>query len=114
MTDANTFNNLRKWLEQVRPNIEGGAPVALVATKCDAGEEQEEVSRDQIAHFIQEESQGLVMRSFRTSSKSGEGISEVFQWMAEQAAMKNANHLEKDGNRLPREPNTPKKKDCCL
>ena len=39
----------------------------------------------------------MMMRSFRTSSKSGEGILEVFKWMAEQAAMKSAPEVEKEG-----------------
>ena len=116
VTDVSTFNNLRRWLDQVRPSMKEGVPVALVATKCDAGEEQEEVSREQVVRFIEEEGAGMLVRSFRTSSKSGDGIHEVFEWIAEEVSQKNEAYFAKDGQKTQsKEKNRDKmsKFSCC-
>ena len=52
VADVDTFEGMKKWLEQTKAQISDGVPVALVATKCDLGEEHEEVQSERLEDLV--------------------------------------------------------------
>ncbi len=76
-----TLNDLIEWIEIFRQKNEKPTPILLVGTKIDL---LPEVKRDAVNNIAKEFCDNLeLIGPFLTSAKTGEGINEVFQILAE-------------------------------
>jgi len=80
MTDPQSFEKAKYWVDELLQSEEG-CLVYLVGTKLDLTREQggANVSQDEVRQFATK----MNARVFQTSAKTGEGIEDVFQAIAE-------------------------------
>jgi len=74
ITDVNSFNNVRTWIQNLEKNAAGKVSKILVGTKADL-EEQRAVSQEDARALATE----FGMKYYETSSKNSEGVTEVFK-----------------------------------
>ena len=72
ITNKETFNKLKIWLNDVKPKINPGTVMVVAENKIDL-EEKREVSKDLIEEFGEKNE----IEIFSTSAKSGKGVSEM-------------------------------------
>ena len=72
ITNKESFNKLRIWLSDVKPKINPGTVMVVAENKIDL-EEKREVSKDLIEEFGEKNE----IEIFRTSARTGEGVSEM-------------------------------------
>lgn len=77
ITNANTFENIRKWLEQIDRHADEKCKRLLVGTKTDL-KDKREVSFEHGKAFAEE----MGMQFVETSAKINEGILKTFETMA--------------------------------
>jgi Ras-related protein Rab-1A len=78
ITDKNTFQNINKWLEEVK-NFSVGTPLLILCgTKTDL-EEKRVVSYEEAEEYAKTNN----MRFFESSSKNNSNVKEIFELIAE-------------------------------
>jgi Ras-related protein Rab-5C len=79
VNDTKSFDKARDWLARLRKELDNTEmPIALAANKCDQ-EGKPVVDLEEAASFAREH--GLHM--FKTSAKNGDGVDEMFAWLAQ-------------------------------
>ena len=108
ITDQNSFNNIKNWMETINENAGSKMPIVLIGNKCDLNDERK-ISK-KIGKNLADE---FGIHFFETSSKDNINIEKAFYDVAEQIIEKNKgkkvfnNNLELDKKRN-------KKSECCL
>ena len=75
-SDQRSFDNVSKWLEQIKNNVDDEIPKILVACKIDRPDRK--ISRADGENIAN----NLKLRYFETSAKSNIGIEETFEYLA--------------------------------
>jgi len=76
LTKKTTFENLSKWMQEIKKYGDDGVSIVLVGNKKDIG--APEVTPGDIEHFIKENS----LDYFETSAKDGTGVESAFLKLA--------------------------------
>ena len=107
MTDENTFRGAKKWLNRIKELAPEAVQVLLVGNKTDL-KEQRAVSKEEGEELAKKAGS---LDFFETSAKTGENVTEVFEYMAAQFV---------NNNSLPATPrvdnhvtHSVEKSDCC-
>lgn len=79
LTDPNSFEQVTYWMEQIRDN-NGKVPIILIGNKCDLVD-QRKVSKEDAEELAKK----LGVNYFETSAKTGQGIHEAFNLLAQRA-----------------------------
>ena len=78
-TDANSFSSVSFWIDELTNKGPGNIVIFVVANKCDVAESARVISREEASAFCK--SHNLLY--FETSALSGEGVTSLFQSLAE-------------------------------
>jgi len=121
LTDPRSFEKAKFWIDELQQSEEG-CGIYVVGTKVDLVEEGG-IPRAQSTEEVRSYCRGIGAKSYETSSKTGNGIEQVFQDIADNFVSKGASEAAKDRetpggarvNPSQREdtPNKPKEKKCC-
>eukprot|EP01117_Protostelium_nocturnum_P009627 TRINITY_DN3437_c0_g1_i1.p1 TRINITY_DN3437_c0_g1~~TRINITY_DN3437_c0_g1_i1.p1 ORF type:complete len:204 (-),score=66.66 TRINITY_DN3437_c0_g1_i1:181-792(-) len=84
LTDVNSFLKIRTWIEEIKKNAPEDISVVLVGNKEDIGSRM--VDKAEATAFAQKHG----IKYVETSAKSGSGVNEAFQMLAEQCIQTNA------------------------
>jgi small GTP-binding protein len=77
-TSFKSFQNVEQWLQQITSEVDSQVPLVLVSTKNDLPRSEDLNQGKKLAKQLR-------VKFFRTSSKTGEGIDEVFQHIIDMA-----------------------------
>ena len=80
LTSRQTFENIDKWLNDIRDNFDRPFLV-LFGNKADKEKEKREVSNEEIEEFVKKND----LTYFETSAKTGQGINEGLSYIANKA-----------------------------
>ena len=76
-----SFTNVKVWVQQILSEVGAGVPIVLAATKYDNCEHQ---VKEQQEKELEKE---LGLKIFHTSSKTGEGIYEMFDFIVDKCIL---------------------------
>lgn len=84
ITDEKSFQRCQEWFQSVKSSVKFHIPIFLVGNKSDL-ESKRKVTPQDVQEFVsQQTSRG--MKSWETSAKSGENVSDLFHQLAEDIA----------------------------
>jgi len=98
LTDSKSFDKVKFWVEELLTNEEG-CDIYVVGTKLDLI--QEGTERGRSASEVKEYSLKIGAKVFETSSKSGDGIDELFHDIAETYLIKLSSGTGGNGTNQP-------------
>ena len=78
-TNRNSFQNLARWICDIKNNTEQDLPIFLVANKCDADNREIAVNKEEGEEYSK---QYNLKYFIETSAKSGYNINEIFEEVA--------------------------------
>jgi Ras-related protein Rab-1A len=115
ISDINTFNNIDKWLEEVKRYSTGNPLLILCGTKIDL-EEKRAVSKEEATEYAKTNNMYL----FESSSKNNSNITEIFELIEKNKIItiegnNNSfikNHISEKKINLQQRTNT-RQKNCC-
>ena len=105
VTSKRTYENIRKWLNQIKEEASNRISIILVANKIDC-EGEREVSKDEGESLAK--TSGLTL--FEASAKDSINVNESFQYLIERISEKYAN-INSNTSKLNNSKN--EKKGCC-
>jgi small GTP-binding protein len=105
VTSKRTYENIRKWLNQIKEEASNRISIILVANKIDC-EGEREVSKDEGESLAK--TSGLTL--FEASAKDSINVNESFQYLIERISEKYAN-INSNTTKLNNSKN--EKKGCC-
>ncbi|OMJ91926.1 hypothetical protein SteCoe_5488 [Stentor coeruleus] len=77
-TDQKSYNNVTKWMDQIRNNVEDDTPKVIIACKIDRPDRK--ISKSDGENLAET----MKVQYFETSAKAGIGIDETFIYLARQ------------------------------
>lgn len=80
VTDARSFDSIRRWLEQLKDNADRESSVIIVGNKADLTSERQ-VTTEEGASLAAE----LGVQFFEVSAKAGTGVDDAFLALSEEA-----------------------------
>ena len=105
VTSKRTYDNIRKWLNQIKEEASSRISIILVANKIDC-EGEREVTKEEGENLAK--TSGLTL--FETSAKDSINVNESFQYLIEKISEKFAN-INSNTSKLNNSKN--EKKGCC-
>lgn len=109
LTNRDSFNNLSKWLKDLKENGPEDAILIIVANKLDL-EEERQVTHEELEEFTKKKK----LDFYEVSAKNGFNVSLLFESIAAQLVkrekIKEENEKENENN-LSHNSNTPKKRE---
>ena len=84
VTDRDSFNNVRKWLNQVRDHADPNCDMILLANKCDVQTSDRQVSVEEGNALAGE----LGLKLFEVSALNNQGIDTAMEHLAQMIATK--------------------------
>ena len=107
VTNRKTFENIRKWLNQIKEETSNKISIILVANKIDCDEDLRVVSKEEGEDLAK--NAGLPI--YEASAKDSINVNESFQFLIEEVAANSSNLHAQVTTKL--NANTQQKKNCC-
>ena len=104
VTNINSYENIKKWIIEIKEEISDKVSIVLIGNKIDNVNERK-ITKDQGDKLAGE----IGVKFFETSAKTGEGINESVFFLVKKI-FENDPEVKKKGNNLK---NKNKKKKCC-
>ena len=104
VTNINSYENIKKWIIEIKEEISDKVSIILIGNKIDNVNERK-ITKDQGEKLAGE----IGVKFFETSAKTGEGINESVFFLVKKI-FENDPEVKKKGNNLK---NKNKKKKCC-
>ena len=104
VTNINSYENIKKWIIEIKEEISDKVSIVLIGNKIDNVNERK-ITKDQGEKLAGE----IGVKFFETSAKTGEGINESVFFLVKKI-FENDPEVKKKGNNLK---NKNKKKKCC-
>mmetsp|Transcript_37237 Transcript_37237/g.75992 ORF Transcript_37237/g.75992 Transcript_37237/m.75992 type:complete len:205 (-) Transcript_37237:185-799(-) len=111
-TEAETFEGINQWMQQIKQHGEENVNKLLIANKCDYPEADREVTRAQGEELAKK----YGMKFIETSAKTGQGVEEAFQMIAGDVMkrlMQNGQFDDPNTGVKLKDSKKPKKGGCC-
>ncbi|KAJ6235065.1 ras family-domain-containing protein [Anaeramoeba flamelloides] len=90
--DYLSFEKLKYWMNELRSNCNSLPIIGLAANKYDLFNDQQQ-QQQEIYEKAEKFAKTINAQLFQTSAKTGEGIEEIFEYVAKSVVEKNSNSL---------------------
>ena len=91
LTNRESFDNINKWLKDIKDNFENPC-IVLFGNKADLPEEEWQVTTEEAQKYAEDKK----LKYFETSAKTKKGIKEGISYIANQAYKKAEQKLNKN------------------
>merc|ERR1719204_2300414 len=108
ITQRDTFQNVNKWMKQIKDFANQNVRILLVGNKCDLAEKRTITFED-----AQELAKNLGIHCFETSAKDSTNVDQAFYHIAEDAIQHSVHKLPGKDKPLQLSGEDVKKKGCC-